>query len=79
MSNLETDPPETLLGAGELCTSVEVLSPRLVPLGGLRAMTVHRTLPQRGRSLVPCVSGWGETTGTQQVPATQGENPRGLP
>ena len=28
---------------------------------------------------VPCVSGWGETTGTQQVPATQGENPRGLP
>lgn len=52
MSNLETDPPETLLGAGELCTSVEVLSPRLVPLGGLRAMTVHRTLPQRGRSLV---------------------------
>lgn len=27
----------------------------------------------------PCVSGWGETTGTQQVPATQGESPRGLP
>ncbi len=52
MSNLETDPPETVLVSGEPCTSVEVLSPRLVPLGGLRAMTVHRTLPQRGRSLV---------------------------
>lgn len=52
MSNLETDPAETVLGVGEPCTSVELLSPRLVPLGGLRAMTVHRTLPQRGRSLV---------------------------
>jgi len=31
---------------------VEVLTPREVPLGGLRAMTVHRTLPQRARSLV---------------------------
>lgn len=31
---------------------VEVLTPREVPLGGLRAMTVRRTLPQRARSLV---------------------------
>ena len=30
----------------------EVLSPREVPLGGLRAMTVRRTLPQRRRSLI---------------------------
>jgi redox-sensitive bicupin YhaK (pirin superfamily) len=29
-----------------------VLTPRQVPLGGLRAMTVRRTLPQRERSLV---------------------------
>lgn len=52
MSNLDPRPEETLLGPGELCTSVEVLEPRLVPLGGLRAMTVYRTLPQRQRSLV---------------------------
>ena len=32
--------------------TMEVLEPREVPLGGLRAMTVHRTLPQRQRSLV---------------------------
>jgi len=30
----------------------EILEPREVPLGGLRAMTVRRTLPQRQRSLV---------------------------
>jgi redox-sensitive bicupin YhaK (pirin superfamily) len=31
---------------------MEILSPREVPLGGLRAMTVRRTLPQRQRSLI---------------------------
>ena len=31
---------------------VEVLTPREVPLGGLRSMTVRRTLPQRQRSLI---------------------------
>ncbi|MGW2826583.1 pirin family protein [Streptomyces sp. NPDC001443] len=31
---------------------VEVLAPRDVPLGGPRSMTVRRTLPQRGRSLI---------------------------
>ncbi len=31
---------------------MEVLTPRDVPLGGLRAMTVRRTLPQRRRSLI---------------------------
>jgi redox-sensitive bicupin YhaK (pirin superfamily) len=31
---------------------VEVIEPREVPLGGPRAMTVRRTLPQKGRSLV---------------------------
>jgi redox-sensitive bicupin YhaK (pirin superfamily) len=30
----------------------EILEPREVPLGGLRAMTVRRTLPQRQRSLI---------------------------
>ncbi|MFF0740481.1 pirin family protein [Streptomyces sp. NPDC004111] len=32
--------------------SVEVLTPRDVPLGGPRAMTVRRTLPQRSRTLI---------------------------
>jgi redox-sensitive bicupin YhaK (pirin superfamily) len=32
--------------------TVEILTPREVPLGGLRAMTVRRTLPQRQRSLI---------------------------
>ncbi|GAA4772291.1 pirin family protein [Citricoccus nitrophenolicus] len=31
---------------------VELLEPRAVPLGGPRAMTVRRTLPQRARSLI---------------------------
>src|SRR3954468_24435307 len=31
---------------------MEILSPRDVPLGGLRAMTVRRTLPQRQRTFV---------------------------
>jgi redox-sensitive bicupin YhaK (pirin superfamily) len=33
-------------------TSIEILTPREVPLGGLRAMTVRRTLPLRDRSLI---------------------------
>ena len=40
-----------LLGRGRL-VGMEVLTPRDVPLGGLRAMTVRRTLPQRQRSLI---------------------------
>jgi redox-sensitive bicupin YhaK (pirin superfamily) len=31
---------------------MQILSPREVPLGGLRAMTVRRTLPQRSRTFV---------------------------
>jgi quercetin 2,3-dioxygenase len=33
-------------------TMTEILEPREVPLGGLRAMTVRRTLPQRQRTLI---------------------------
>jgi hypothetical protein len=33
-------------------SDVEVITSREVPLGGPRAMTVHRTLPQRARSLI---------------------------
>jgi quercetin 2,3-dioxygenase len=54
MSNLEDKPDELVSdqspngGHG----GVEVMVPREVPLGGLRAMTVRRTLPQRERSLI---------------------------
>jgi redox-sensitive bicupin YhaK (pirin superfamily) len=52
MTNLETRPHPEVLDHGQPCTGVEILTPRLVPLGGVRATTVHRTLPQRRRSLV---------------------------
>ncbi|MFI7579975.1 pirin family protein [Kocuria kalidii] len=51
MTNLDVDPQELLCtetgGAG-----ARLLPPREVPLGGPRAMTVRRTLPQRQRSLI---------------------------
>ncbi|MGM1060804.1 pirin family protein [Saccharothrix sp. Mg75] len=50
MSNVEADP------AALVCTTtsggVEVLPAREVPLGGPRAMTVRRTLPQRSRTMI---------------------------
>lgn len=53
MSNLDTDPRETVCATPEESRlRVEVLEPRDVPLGGLRAMKVRRTLPQRSRSLI---------------------------
>ena len=52
MSNVEVDPQETLLPGIEPADRLEVLEPRDVPLGGPRAMTVRRTLPQRRRSLI---------------------------
>jgi len=52
MTNLEDRPNLEVLDRGQPCTAVEVLEPRQVPLGGVRATTVHRTLPQRRRSLV---------------------------
>lgn len=51
MSNLEERPDEVVAVAAP-GPAVEVMSPRDVPLGGLRAMRVRRTLPQRGRSLI---------------------------
>jgi redox-sensitive bicupin YhaK (pirin superfamily) len=49
VSNLERDPSEvhTSASAGSV-----ILAPRDVPLGGPRAMSVRRTLPQRARSLI---------------------------
>ncbi|WP_020500549.1 pirin family protein [Sciscionella marina] len=52
MSNLDEHPHLSVLDSGQPCTAVDILEPRLVPLGGPRAMTVYRTLPQRTRSLV---------------------------
>src|SRR3990170_2667228 len=58
VSNVEAEPVE--MRCGELvddrrpteAARVEVLSPREVPLGGPRAMSVRRTLPQRARTLI---------------------------
>ncbi len=54
MSNVEKDPAEIVCEPGPdgAVPKVEVLTPRDVPLGGPRAMTVRRTLPQRARSLI---------------------------
>ncbi|GGL54090.1 hypothetical protein GCM10010095_43770 [Streptomyces anthocyanicus] len=55
MSNMETHPAEVRCGAGEEgapAAGVEILTARDVPLGGPRAMTVRRTLPQRARTLI---------------------------
>lgn len=51
MSNLEAEPAE-LVCDGQPDAGIHVLEPREVPLGGPRAMTVRRTLPQRERSLI---------------------------
>ncbi|TPW75620.1 pirin family protein [Schumannella soli] len=51
MSNLEHEPGEVLLECPP-ASGIEILEPRAVPLGGPRAMTVNRTLPQRARSLI---------------------------
>ena len=52
MSNVEAHPVETVCGGRPTRPAPEVLQPRLVPLGGARAVPVRRTLPQRERSLI---------------------------
>ncbi len=56
MSNLDVKPQEVVCEAQPEAahdnSRIELLEPRDVPLGGPRAMTVRRTLPQRGRSLI---------------------------
>ncbi|MEU8732538.1 MULTISPECIES: pirin family protein [Streptomyces] len=55
MSNTEAHPAEVGRGArhnGTSAAGVEILTAREVPLGGPRAMTVRRTLPQRARTLI---------------------------
>lgn len=52
MSNLEPAPAEIDCSNLDAHLEVQTLEPRPVPLGGPRAMTVFRTLPQRQRSLI---------------------------
>lgn len=56
MSNTDLNPEEHLLGQDPASCAdgakVEIITAREVPLGGPRAMTVSRTLPQRQRSLI---------------------------
>ncbi len=51
MSNEEARPDE-LVCTGADAAGVEIMTAREVPLGGPRAMSVRRTLPQRERSLI---------------------------
>ena len=58
MSNLEEKPSETWMECDavalgqEVAPAVELIAAREVPLGGPRAMTVHRTLPSRQRTMI---------------------------
>lgn len=52
MSNIEAAPAELTCENTSGPAGVQVLDARAVPLGGPRAMTVRRTLPQRARSLI---------------------------
>ncbi len=52
MSNSDMNPTGLICEAGKNTVDVEIITAREVPLGGPRAMTVYRTLPQRRRSLI---------------------------
>ncbi|MCS5498969.1 pirin family protein [Cnuibacter physcomitrellae] len=53
MSNLERDPDATWSATAVApARRPEIIEAREVPLGGPRAMTVHRTLPSRERTLI---------------------------
>ncbi|MER6678198.1 pirin family protein [Streptomyces sp. NPDC000983] len=77
MSNAEAEPEAVRCGATaddgrpENDPPVEVISAREVPLGGPRAMTVRRTLPQRARSLI---GAWcfADHYGPDEVATTRG-------
>jgi redox-sensitive bicupin YhaK (pirin superfamily) len=72
VSNLERDPVELQAPAAVPASPpVTVLEPRDVPLGGVRAMQVRRTLPQRGRTTI---GAWcfADHYGPDEVAATGG-------
>jgi redox-sensitive bicupin YhaK (pirin superfamily) len=70
MTNLDPHPSE-LVCRPVRDGDVEVIQPRAVPLGGIRAMTVRRTLPSRERSFI---GAWCflDHYGPDQVSATGG-------
>jgi redox-sensitive bicupin YhaK (pirin superfamily) len=78
VSNLEKHPNEFLIGDDDEelvrgSRTVTILAPRDVPLGGPRALSVHRTLPSKERSMIGAwcfVDHYGPTdvrTGTGMV------------
>ena len=73
MSNPEADPAEVVCEPSQAQARLELLEPREVPLGGIRAMTVRRTLPQRRRTLI---GAWCflDHYGPDEVSATGGMN-----
>ncbi|MGO0575535.1 pirin family protein [Ornithinimicrobium panacihumi] len=52
MSDLEQNPTERECGDDPARAATTLIPPREVPLGGPRAMTVRRTLPARGRTMI---------------------------
>ena len=74
MSNLEAAPAEVACTASRVAgvlPTVQVLSPREVPLGGPRAIRVQRTLPQRQRSLIGAwcfIDHYGPVSARMDVP-----------
>ena len=83
MSNVEADPVAVRCGApveteGSEEARVEVLTARDVPLGGVRAMQVRRTLPQRARTLI---GAWcfADHYGPVDVPARRHARPAAPP
>jgi len=77
MSNVDSD-PDLLECEAAPHAQPQLLEPRLVPLGGIRAMPVRRTLPQRARSLI---GAWCfvDHYGPNEVSATQGMSVPGHP
>ena len=77
MSNPEKSPPVEVCDSAGTPTA-QLLTAREVPLGGLRAMPVRRTLPQRARSLI---GAWCfiDHYGPDDVSATGGMNVDGHP
>ncbi|GAA2002617.1 pirin family protein [Brevibacterium samyangense] len=52
MTNVEARPEELVCETTACAEAIDIITPRDVPLGGPRAMTVRRTLPQRKRSFI---------------------------
>lgn len=72
MTNLDVRPAEVVCRADPV-REPEIIPPRDVPLGGIRAMTVRRTLPARGR---PFIGSWCflDHYGPDEVQHTGGMN-----